>query len=112
MLAVNALQVYSRTFWTESFVQWSPHGSFLATLHRQGVAIWGGSSFARIHRYSHPGVGLPLNAASMLTAWRTYFHKAGGQRSHLQSDFTCLQYNRVMILEKACSTATASAELQ
>ncbi|KAK9801869.1 hypothetical protein WJX73_004633 [Symbiochloris irregularis] len=51
-------EVYKRTFWTESFVQWSPHGSFLATLHRQGVAIWGGSSFNRIHRYSHPGVRL------------------------------------------------------
>lgn len=50
------VQVYKRTFWTESFVQWSPHGSFLATLHRQGVAIWGGASFSRIHRYMHPGV--------------------------------------------------------
>ena len=53
-------QVYQRTFCTESFVQWSPHGSYLATLHRQGVAIWGGSSFARMHRYSHPGVSTAL----------------------------------------------------
>lgn len=50
------LQVYQRTFWTESFVQWSAHGSFLATLHMQGVAIWGGSSFARIRRFSHQAV--------------------------------------------------------
>ncbi|KAJ1382255.1 Translation initiation factor, beta propellor-like domain [Sesbania bispinosa] len=35
--------VYKRTFWTESFVQWSPLGTYLATVHRQGAAVWGGA---------------------------------------------------------------------
>ncbi|MQM15581.1 hypothetical protein Taro_048527 [Colocasia esculenta] len=51
--------VYRRSQWTESFVQWSPLGTYLATIHRQGVAIWGGAStFNRIMRYAHPLVKL------------------------------------------------------
>lgn len=49
--------VYKRDCWTELFVQWSPHGSYVATLHRQGVAIWGGTSFQRLMRFSHQNVG-------------------------------------------------------
>lgn len=50
----RADEVYKRTFWTESYVIWSPMGNMLATLHRQGVAVWGGASFNRLQRYSHP----------------------------------------------------------
>uniref|UniRef100_A0A2P2K3U1 Eukaryotic translation initiation factor 3 subunit B n=1 Tax=Rhizophora mucronata TaxID=61149 RepID=A0A2P2K3U1_RHIMU len=51
--------VYKRAFWTESFVQWSPLGTYLATVHRQGAAVWGGAnSFNRLMRYSHPLVKL------------------------------------------------------
>jgi translation initiation factor 3 subunit B len=50
--------VYRRSFWTESFVQWSAHGSVLATIHRQGIAVWGGRSWKRIARMSHPNVSL------------------------------------------------------
>lgn len=51
--------VYHRTFWTESFVQWSPLGTYLATIHRQGAAVWGGEkSFNRLMRYIHPQVKL------------------------------------------------------
>ncbi|KAK9836110.1 hypothetical protein WJX81_002073 [Elliptochloris bilobata] len=53
-----AEQVYKRSFWTETFVAWSPHGSYLATMHRQGAAIWGGPSFSRLQRFSHPNVRL------------------------------------------------------
>lgn len=47
---------YSRSFWSDAFVMWSPRGSYLATVHRQGVAVWGGPSFERLQRYAHPGV--------------------------------------------------------
>ncbi|KAK9104755.1 hypothetical protein Scep_021599 [Stephania cephalantha] len=51
--------VYRRTFWTESFVQWSPLGTYLATVHRQGAAVWGGANtFNRLKRYAHPQVKL------------------------------------------------------
>ncbi|XP_078439767.1 eukaryotic translation initiation factor 3 subunit B-like [Wolffia australiana] len=51
--------VYRRSQWTESFVQWSSLGTYLATVHRQGVAIWGGANtFNRIMRYAHPMVKL------------------------------------------------------
>ena len=47
--------MYKRASWTESFVQWSPHGNYLATVHRQGVVVWGGASWQRLARFSHPG---------------------------------------------------------
>ncbi|XP_055817657.1 eukaryotic translation initiation factor 3 subunit B [Solanum dulcamara] len=51
--------VYKRSYWTESFVQWSPMGTYLATVHRQGAAIWGGATtFNRLMRYAHPQVKL------------------------------------------------------
>ncbi|KAL6146914.1 hypothetical protein ACLB2K_057590 [Fragaria x ananassa] len=52
--------VYKRQYWTESFVQWSPMGTYLATVHRQGAAVWGGATneFKRLMRYAHPQVRL------------------------------------------------------
>jgi translation initiation factor 3 subunit B len=67
-------EVYKRSFWTESFVLWSPHGSYLATMHRQGIALWGGPSFLRLHRFSHPNVRAcpsPCQAAPLLQCPRT-----------------------------------------
>ncbi|KAH6796740.1 translation initiation factor 3B1 [Perilla frutescens var. hirtella] len=49
--------VHKRSHWTETFVQWSPMGSYLATIHRKGAAVWGGS-FDRLMRYEHPEVKL------------------------------------------------------
>ncbi|PRW39159.1 Eukaryotic translation initiation factor 3 subunit B [Chlorella sorokiniana] len=48
--------VYKRSFWTEAFVEWSPRGGMLATVHRQGVAVWGGKTFERLQRVGHPNV--------------------------------------------------------
>ncbi|XP_039114285.1 eukaryotic translation initiation factor 3 subunit B-like [Dioscorea cayenensis subsp. rotundata] len=51
--------VYRRQYWTEGFVQWSPLGTYLATVHRQGAAVWGGATtFNRLMRYPHPQVKL------------------------------------------------------
>ncbi len=51
-----AEEVYHRSVWTESFVQWSPLGSMMATMHTQGVALWGCADFKRLQRVMHPGV--------------------------------------------------------
>ncbi|KAJ4815010.1 Eukaryotic translation initiation factor 3 subunit B [Rhynchospora pubera] len=41
-------------YWIDSFVQWSPLGTYLATVHRQGAIVWGGkSTFNLIHRFPH-----------------------------------------------------------
>ncbi|XP_020093747.1 eukaryotic translation initiation factor 3 subunit B-like [Ananas comosus] len=51
--------VYHRQYWTDSFVQWSPLGTYLATVHRQGAAVWGGATtFNRLMRFAHPQVKL------------------------------------------------------
>jgi translation initiation factor 3 subunit B len=47
--------VYKRSFWSETFVEWGPRGSILATMHRQGVAVWGGDQWERLQRFSHIG---------------------------------------------------------
>lgn len=37
-------------------VRWSPLGTYLATFHAKGIALWGGEKFQQIVRFSHPGV--------------------------------------------------------
>ncbi|KAI8072431.1 hypothetical protein BC940DRAFT_251856 [Gongronella butleri] len=50
--------VHSRHNWTETYVQWSPLGSYLSTFHTQGIALWGGPSWNQIVKFVHPGVKL------------------------------------------------------
>ena len=50
--------VVDRSLWTESFVQWSPLGTFLTSIHALGVQLWGGPSWKRIMRFYHPAVNL------------------------------------------------------
>ncbi|PVH96012.1 eukaryotic translation initiation factor-like protein 3 subunit B [Periconia macrospinosa] len=50
--------VVDRENWTESFVQWSPQGTFLCSIHAQGVQLWGGKQWNRQKRFAHPGVNL------------------------------------------------------
>lgn len=50
--------VVKRENWTEAYVTWSPQGTYLATLHNEGVAIWGGSSWTKLGKFPHPGVKL------------------------------------------------------
>ena len=52
----RAEPVHKRQFWTESYVQWSPLGHYLTTVHRQGAALWGGPDWARLQRFAHQGL--------------------------------------------------------
>jgi len=49
-------QIIDRQHWTEMFVQWSPLGTYLTSMHSQGVQLWGGPSWTRQKRFAHPGV--------------------------------------------------------
>ncbi|KAJ3879082.1 eukaryotic translation initiation factor eIF2A-domain-containing protein [Lentinula edodes] len=40
------------------YVSWSPLGTYIATLHRQGVRLWGGPSWKPQQRFAHPLVKL------------------------------------------------------
>jgi translation initiation factor 3 subunit B len=49
--------------WAELYLQWSPNGTHLASLHRVGVALWSGPKLdgaVGVHalRFTHPGVRL------------------------------------------------------
>ncbi|KAI9891773.1 MAG: Translation initiation factor 3 subunit b [Vezdaea aestivalis] len=48
----------NRANWTDSFMQWSPLGTYLTSVHRQGVLLWGGEKWSRQQRFSHPYVNL------------------------------------------------------
>lgn len=50
--------VVDRQHWTETFVQWSPLGTYLTSIHAQGVQLWGGPSWTRQARFAHPFVNL------------------------------------------------------
>ena len=50
--------IVDRKHWTESFVQWSPLGTYLTSMHQQGVQLWGGKSWSRQKRFAHPFVNL------------------------------------------------------
>ena len=50
--------IVDRQHWTESFVQWSPQGTYLTSMHQQGVQLWGGPSWTRQKRFAHPFVNL------------------------------------------------------
>lgn len=43
--------------WCDYYVQWSPRGSYLATIvPAKGVILWGGSGYEKIARFPAPGV--------------------------------------------------------
>ncbi|XP_002736509.1 eukaryotic translation initiation factor 3 subunit B-like [Saccoglossus kowalevskii] len=54
----DQVAVEERARWTETYVRWSPKGTYLATFHQRGIALWGGENFVQIMRFSHPGVQL------------------------------------------------------
>ncbi len=42
--------------WCEMYTAWSPKGSYLATFHLQGIALWGGEKFEKLRRFAHKEV--------------------------------------------------------
>ncbi|KAF7242985.1 Eukaryotic translation initiation factor 3 subunit B [Varanus komodoensis] len=54
----DPVTIEERARWTETYVRWSPKGTYLATFHQRGIALWGGEKFKQIQRFSHQGVQL------------------------------------------------------
>merc|ERR1712038_1912448 len=52
----DPVEAQSRNRWTETYVKWSPLGTYLATFHTRGIALWGGDDFHQISKFAHPGV--------------------------------------------------------
>lgn len=52
----EATEVESRSRWTETYVKWSPMGTYLVTFHSKGIVLWGGQDFHKVQRFSHNGV--------------------------------------------------------
>jgi translation initiation factor 3 subunit B len=61
LVSYNALDqtVVAHQDWKDFlYVAWSPMGTYIATLHRQGVRLWGGPSWKHQQRFAHPLVKL------------------------------------------------------
>lgn len=44
----ESVRIESRSGWTETHARFSPKGAYLTTIHRQGIALWGGKSWKRL----------------------------------------------------------------
>lgn len=44
------------TLWTDQNVKWTSEGTYLATLHPDGVLLWGSSRFEEFRRFNHRNV--------------------------------------------------------
>lgn len=45
-----------RKKWSDAYVSWSPRGTYLVTVHLQGLCIWGGAGWTRFGKYAHQAV--------------------------------------------------------
>lgn len=45
--------IEQRDDWSEGWIHWSPYGTYLATMHSQGVILWGGDKYERVARFAH-----------------------------------------------------------
>lgn len=57
--------------WTESYTAWSPNGTYMATFHAKGIALWGGTQWQQLQRFEHRGVKLIAfsNTERYLVTW-------------------------------------------
>lgn len=63
--------IVDRKQWTDLFVQWSPMGTYLATVHALGVRLWGGPSWLAQGKFPHPNCNMIefSPAEKYLTTW-------------------------------------------
>lgn len=53
---VGEIPAEERDSWSEGWIRWSPHGTYLATMHSKGIILWGGDKFDRVGRFAHSNV--------------------------------------------------------
>lgn len=95
-----------RINWSEDLFKWSPHGSYLATLHNRGIALWGGRKFEKFQRFEHEGV----NYIEFSTNEKYLVTYACGQ-SNVRDNENCLRIFDVFTgeMKKAFSPSGKSA---
>jgi translation initiation factor 3 subunit B len=48
--------IQARQKWSDSKIKWSSQGTFLTTIHLQGIALWGGPNWEKQMRFAHENV--------------------------------------------------------
>ena len=52
-------------------------------MHRQGIALWGGPSFSRLHRFSHPNVRCPVRGCEGFAGFQGLGLLSAPSRPHM-----------------------------
>ncbi|XP_030751724.1 eukaryotic translation initiation factor 3 subunit B [Sitophilus oryzae] len=48
--------IEERSNWTQTFIKWSPLGTYLSTFHKLGIALWAGPEFLQYKKFAHANV--------------------------------------------------------
>jgi translation initiation factor 3 subunit B len=75
-----------RDQWSEHIFKWSPYGTYLTSMHKQGVALWAGEKFERVQRLSHDNVNF-IEFSPRETYIVTYSH----EDTHRHTGENCLR---------------------
>eukprot|EP00842_Homolaphlyctis_polyrhiza_P003378 jgi/Hompol1/4040/HPOL_003462-RA len=101
-----------REGWSDYYVQWSPQGKYLVTVHNQGIALWGGPGWEKIMRFMHPKVKLvdfSPDESYMVTWSHDPFVNSEGQSHHVAFwDIATGQQLRTFASEPASAGAAAA----
>ena len=96
---------YDRAYWSDGPMSWSPLGTYAATLHPQGVALWTSKSdgmFERMMRFSCPGVQrVDFSAHEELITCYSVQQQRNAPVDVLMTVFDCRSGRRLRILQES-----------
>lgn len=84
---------------TETYVTWSPHGTYLGTFHRQGVILWGTEKWDKVMRFQHPGVKL-LDFSPRENYLVTFSTQLSQYRRHLSKSLRLMDCSSIDFLNQ------------
>lgn len=96
---------FARPFWSDGPMCWSPLGTYVATLHPQGVALWvskASGAFERITRFSCPGVAkVDFSAQEELLTCYSVKQQRHAPVNVLMTIFDCRSGRRLRLLQES-----------
>jgi translation initiation factor 3 subunit B len=96
---------FSRSFWSDGPMCWSPLGTYAATLHPQGVALWtskADSTFERVSRFGCPGVQkVDFSSQEELLTCYSVQQQKNAAPNVLMTVFDCRSGRKLRVLQES-----------
>jgi translation initiation factor 3 subunit B len=96
---------FARPFWSDGPMCWSPLGTYAATLHPQGVALWtskADGSFERVTRFACPGVAkVDFSALEELLTCYSVQQQRNAAVDVLMTVFDCRSGRKLRVLQES-----------